>query len=506
LALLSGVLLVLAFPGFNLWPLAWVGLIPLLFALIRYQLSLKQALCCGEATGVVFFYGSCYWITYSIIHYGGIPPVLAYLLAIIPALALGAFFALFAAGVQVTIRRVGAMGLFYAPFLWVVTEWLRLKVTGIGWNALGYSQAFHPRLIQIAEYVGVYGVSFLLVLLCSMLTAVALFLERKNATHQWLDLRSLVTGLGLVVLVIGISVWMFERHVERPTSDNENSRLRILAVQPDIPIEVMVDPVAQANSFHQLIQQTERTLAANPGMDLVIWPESPLNISFHYSPEAGPSLVGLVQQHHVYLLLNVLGVGTLDEVHNSVSVLSPEGRQIGEYHKIRLLPFGEYVPLRGIIPFIDRIPALAGDFAPGTQYTVIDIGKARLGSLICFEAMFPDIARRLVIQGATVLVNVSNYGWFGPTPAAEQHLAHAIFRAVETRRHLLCVTNSGISAHITPAGALIGQTNLFERATRRWVMKSLQGRETFTFYVRYGDLFVLVCAIASAAFIVKRKT
>lgn len=498
LALLSAVLLVLAFPDFNWWLLAWVALVPLLLALIRYPLSLKQSFLLGEITGAGYFYGTCYWITYSMIHYGGIPSGLAYLMAIIPAVVLGALVGLVVVGVRLSIRRLGVVGVLSAPPLWVLAEWLRPQMTGIGWNALGYSQAFHPRAIQMAEYVGVYGVSFILVLTSALITRTAWLLKENHPEKKWPAMSWGVFCGGLCVLATVVGL--------RPQSVSDSgSTMRVLAIQPNIPVRAAPNPQADADSLDRLVQQTEAALAAHGPTDLIIWPESSLNIFLKHSPEVQSRLARLVQLHRVYLLLSVLGWEEPDRVFNSAAILAPNGQAIGEYRKTKLLPFGEYVPLRGIVPFIDRVPALAGDFETGTTYPVMDIGAARVGGFICSEAMFSDIARALVREGATMLVNISNYGWFGPTPAPRQHLAHVIFRAVETRRHLFCVTNTGISAHITPAGELRSETDWFEPAVRRWIIPSPPSEGTLTFYARHGDVFVLGCAILAVILLVKRK-
>src|SRR5262245_11478906 len=155
LTLLSTLLLILAFPDFDLWFLAWVAFVPLLLAIAQRPLS-KRAFLLGWFTGSVFFYSTCYWLTYSIIHYGRLPTWLAYVLLIPGALVLGLFPALFASIQARLIRAWGFKALVAAPFLWVALEWARLSVTGQLWNAIGYSQAFHPSLILLARWGGVY--------------------------------------------------------------------------------------------------------------------------------------------------------------------------------------------------------------------------------------------------------------------------------------------------------------------------------------------------------------
>jgi apolipoprotein N-acyltransferase len=498
LVLLTPGLLILSFPDFGFALLAWIGLTPFFYGLATRPLSLKRCFVYGWLAGALFFYGSSSWITYSVIHYGELPAWLAYSLAIIPAVALGAFWALVAMGIRWAITRVGLIGFLFGPPLWAVSEWARLVCTGMGWNALGYSQAFQPHLIQVAQYTGVYGVSFLLVGVSSLLALGLGYAVTRDAI--WLGKPGRIAGalgIGSLLLVV---VAGYRTGVETVPTDrhSESEVLRVTGIQPNVPIESALDPSRLARTFDRMVWLTERELASPPVTDLVIWPESPLNLSLHRSPEVVLALKSLARQHAVFLMLNVIGETPPDRWHNSVAVFSPDGEVIGEYHKLRLLPFGEYVPLRGVIPLVDQIPALAGDFSPGETYTLVDIGKAQVGSFICSEAAIPEIARRLTEAGATLLVELTNDSWFGPTPAARQHLAHAVFRAVENQRDLIRVTNSGLSVHITPEGKLIGETSLFQEQTRHWAIHPAPQTSGLTFYTRYGDGFILVCAMVSA--------
>lgn len=498
LVLLTPGLLILSFPDFAVAPLAWIGLTPLFYRLATQPLSLKRCFVYGWLAGALFFYGSSSWITYSVIHYGGLPAWLAYSLAIIPAVVLGAFWAPVAIGIRWAITRVGLIGFLIGPPLWAVSEWARLVGTGMGWNALGYSQAFQPRWIQVAQYAGVYGVSFVLVGASSVLALGLASAVKRDPI--WLNRQGQVVGalgLGSLLVMVVAGNWGPAR-LANTSPQSEREALHATGIQPNVPIESMLDPNRLALAFERLVALTERELASPRMTDLVIWPELPLNLSLHRSPEVLLALRTLTRQYGVFLMLNVIGETPPDRWHNSVAVFSPDGEVIDEYYKLRLLPFGEYVPLRGVIPFIDQIPALAGDFSPGEKYTVVNIGKAQVGSFICSEAAIPEIARRLTEEGATLLVELTNDSWFGPTPAARQHLAHAVFRAVENQRDLLRVTNSGLSVHITPEGKLIGETGLFQEQTRHWVIPSASRARGLTFYTRYGDGFILGCALVSA--------
>jgi apolipoprotein N-acyltransferase len=177
------------------------------------------------------------------------------------------------------------------------------------------------------------------------------------------------------------------------------------------------------------------------------------------------------------------------------------GRVAAQYDKIRLLPFGEYVPLPRWFPGAWLLSGMVGDFTPGTKYPLMSFGDVHAGVFICFESAFPVIARTFAREGADVLVNISNDGYLGRTPVLRQHMANAIFRAVENQRPVLRVTNTGISAYITPRGEVLDATNSFAPAVRTWLASpALNGQ---TFYTRHGDLFVVLCAIFSILLFVR---
>jgi apolipoprotein N-acyltransferase len=176
-------------------------------------------------------------------------------------------------------------------------------------------------------------------------------------------------------------------------------------------------------------------------------------------------------------------------------MVNEEGRLVAQYDKIRLLPFGEYVPLPSWLPGASSIPAMVGDFTPGVEYKLMPMGEARAGVFICFESAFPSISRHFANEGADVLVNISNDGYLGETPVMRQHLANTVFRAVENNRPVLRVTNTGITAFVTERGEVRDATEGFRPTVRTWlVSRTLEGK---TFYTRFGDLFAGLCAAIS---------
>jgi apolipoprotein N-acyltransferase len=508
-AILSALLLIAAFPDFNLWPLAWVGLAPLLFVIARRPRA-TQSFILGWTTGTLFFYGSCWWLTYSMIHYGHLPALISFLLLVPGALVLGLFPALFALVIARLCARWGARALFVAPLVWAALEWARLGATGQLWNAIGYSQAYHPALIQTARWGGVYAVG------CLLLTtnvALAFALVRRNARAV---VAAMLAAL-LVALVIALPYLIDTRvaahKITQPTSV-------VIAVQPNVPVSFDRSPEetdaliarhlslsnaalhdwdeTQARASKEAIAQgtdLQRVRAWTMMPRVVIWPESPMNFSYADDEEFRQWVGEFARAQHTSVLFNSQEPAPAGGVYNSAVLVNEEGRLVAQYDKIRLLPFGEYVPLPRWFPGAWLLSGLVGDFTPGTKYPLMPLGTARGGVFICFESAFPEIARTFAREGADVLINISNDGYLGRTPVLRQHLANAIFRAVENRRPVLRVTNTGISAFITPHGEALDATDSFAPAVRTWMITRADDGQTF--YTRHGDLFVALCAVIS---------
>jgi apolipoprotein N-acyltransferase len=480
----SALLLILSFPNFEYYLLAWIGLVPLLVVIARRPSGMR-AFILGWAVGSVFFYVTCYWLTYSMIHYGALPAALAYLLLIPGAIVIGIFHGLFALLVALAIQKWGRMALLLAPIFWTAFEWVRLGVTGQLWNALGYSQAYHSQIIEPATWGGVYAVSFLLVAINSV---VALLIVKRTALSIAIA----------VLIVLGVAATI---HLSVPESLARRETypelmVKVVAVQPNVPM----NPVKSAGEIKALI---ERHVALSTkglsmpsdaeGPRLVIWPESPMNFTYASDKALQEFVANFTRQNHTSLLFNSLEPAPNDGAYNSALLVNEEGRLISQYDKIRLMPFGEYVPLPQWLPGASLISGIVGEFSPGSNYTLMPFGDRKAGVFICIESAYPWIARRLAHDGAGVLINISNDGYLGPTAVMRQHLANAIFRAVENGRPVLRVTNTGLTAWISDEGHVYGLTEPFQADVRVWA--SHPGGTRNTFYTRHGDLFVHICAV-----------
>jgi apolipoprotein N-acyltransferase len=237
---------------------------------------------------------------------------------------------------------------------------------------------------------------------------------------------------------------------------------------------------------------------------LVVWPESPMNFAYANDAEFRALVGEFARRERASVLFNSLEPAPAGGAYNSAVLVNEAGRLVAQYDKIRLLPFGEYVPLPRWFPPAWLVSGIVGEFTPGAKYTLLPLGgETRAGVFICFESAFPSIARTFTGAGADVLINISNDGYLGETPVLRQHLANAVFRAVENRRTILRVTNTGISARITPRGAVADATGSFQPAERTWtVTRATQGK---TFYTRHGDLFVALCAAVSILLLVSSQ-
>lgn len=490
LATFSAVLLILSFPNFNWWPLAWIGLMPLLVALLGAPKLAWRAFLLGWITGTIFLYGSCYWLTYAAIRYGHIPTVFSYLL-LIPATAIGGLFAGFFALILARVAaRFGSTAVFIAPFVWVALEWARFGVTGQLWNALGYSQAYVPKLIQSSQWGGVYAVGFLIV---GVNASLAFLFVRRTKRASLCALTVIASVAGVIALQAAFV------HDDSP----ERVDAVVVAIQPNVPMEP-IESVAEndalvARHFSMSNAALRNIVDANVPR-IIVWPESPMNFMYARDSRFREMLAEFTQTNRTSVIFNALEPAPAGGSYNAAVMVNEEGRLLAQYDKIRLLPFGEYVPLPRWFPGASLIPVMVGDFTPGTEYPLLPLGNARAGIFICFESAFPYIARRFANDGADVLINISNDGYLGPTPVMKQHLANAVYRAVENNRPLLRVTNTGITAYITPRGEVKDATNGFQTAVRTWrVSRSTNGK---TFYTKHGDLFVGACAALSLLLLV----
>jgi apolipoprotein N-acyltransferase len=275
----------------------------------------------------------------------------------------------------------------------------------------------------------------------------------------------------------------------------------VVAVQPNVPMDLVKsdEEMRKLTLRHfELSEVALRGVAQDGRPRLIVWPESPMNFAYGADDQLRAVLANFARANHTSILLNSQEVAPNNGIYNSAVLINQEGSLVAQYDKIRLLPFGEYVPLPEWVPGAGLIRGIVGDFTPGTNYGLMSVGDVRIGVFICIESAYPSIARRFSVAGADVLINISNDGYLGPTAVMRQHLANAVFRAVENGRPLLRVTNTGITARITPSGEVKDATQGFRPEVRTWEIARTQTPTTF--YAVHGDLFAVSCAVLSFLF------
>lgn len=491
-ALATGVLLALAFPRPHFLLLAWVALAPLLAALVQKR-ARARLFFYGWLAGLVFFAGTCSWI-YGVMRLHGhlSAPAAGGILLLLVAF-MGLYFGLFSLMVGELARRWQLAALWAAPFVWVGVEWLRtyFPFGGFPWNLLGYAVAPEVGWIQPAAYVGVYGVSFLIVAVNALVAAAWMAPSRRRAVL-----------LAVVALVLGGAAFRGRRLPPLPAGEPA------LLVQTNLP-QTAYDPEWTAHHQDEMTQLEQLTReAARPEAGarpaLILWPEIPVSLYFHRDPVVRGRLLQLAQATRSYLLVGIVDFREAGErlrPTNSAVLLAPDGSLVGQYDKIHLVPFGEYVPLGGGLGFLQPLTEEVSDFVPGREPAVLPAGESRLGVLICYEAVFPALVRESVARGASVLVNISNDGWFGGSAAPAQHLNMARVRAVETRRYLLRATNTGITAVVDPYGRL---TALAPSDARTVLAAGFAPRREVSAYVRQGDWFAALCALVGVVALARK--
>lgn len=488
-AVISGGVLALAFPSVNISLCAWVGLVPLLWSVAR--VGPARAMGFGWLCGFTFFLGTLYWVIHPIHYYTNAPLALAVLALLLLAAVLGLYTAAFAGLASIAIRG-RLVPMMTVPALWVAVEWVRSSgPLGFPWVALGYSQFQHHNLVQVAEVTGVYGISALCVY--------------ANAVFYWVVWGEGVTRLrrGAALMVLGgLLAFLYVAgglRREMVAQAPQRGHLTVGVVQANVDQGRKWDPQFAAETIDRHMQLALR--AKRDGAELVVWPETAAPFYFQSETRERERLVNVAKTAGIHLLFGSPAFGYEDgalQLFNRAYLVRRDGSVGGSYDKLRLVPFGEYVPLQPLLFFVDKIVEGVGNFVPGREATVFTLPAGRFGVLICYEGIFPNLSRELVRRGADFLVNITNDAWFGKTSAPHQHLAMVTLRAVENRVPIVRAANTGVSAIVDIDGSIRWQTDLFRAAVRADVV-GWPGISTF--YTRYGDVFAGVCGLASLAVI-----
>ena len=484
LSALSGFLLILAFPNFNLEIVAWGALIPL-FRSLRGR-SPAQAALLGFVAGFSFFTGLLPWIYNVLSQYGHLPGAVSIFFLLLLTAYLALYFSAFAFVLRWAQGKMEIPETLLAPPLWVSLEYIRgFLLSGFPWELLGYSQYLTLPLVQMADITGVYGVSFLIVLV----NAAGYRLLEASVGRNWKPVRKEV--LAAVVLLALSAAYGFWRLDGMSLEKKEGTPVRIALLQGNIPQDVKWESKFQEETMAIYTDLTLRAQATLP--HLVVWPETATPFFFQDSFPHRSRILDLARKLQTHLLFGSPGYDRKGrEIHyyNSAFLISPEGKIAGRYDKIHLVPFGEYAPLAGVLGFTREIIGAMGDFHPGEEVRNLAINQGKFGALICYEAILPDLTRQFVDQGAQFLVNITNDAWFGPTAAPYQHISMAALRAVENRVPIARAANTGVSGFIHPSGRILQATDIFTKAI---VSGTIYLKKSWSFYTQFGDLFTYLC-------------
>lgn len=471
LALLSAALSIILYPSLQWSFLAPIALVPLLVAICG-EASWKRRFLLGWSAGIVYWWGVCYWIQAVLEVHGGMGFFGSWGAFVLFCLAKGVHLGVFATLAGYLLPRWYAIPSLAA--LWVAIERTHGNF-GFAWLTLGDAAIGNSLLLRLAPWTGVLGLSFALMLINA---AIAVLWLRRSSWREmaWLGLLLALPFLPSLPL-------------------SEPGRETAIAVQPNVPTDaewtreslVRLEKILAAKSLEQ----------AQTPADIILWPEVPAPLYFDRDPQFRQEAENVARLAHTWFLFGTVARDSHGAPLNSAELLTPAGDVAGRYDKVNLVPFGEFIP--PLFGWVSRITQEAGDFAPGTAVRTFSTNSHRIGTFICYESVFPAFVRGFTAQGANVLLNLSNDGYFGKSAARRQHLNLVRMRAVENRRWILRSTNDGYTVAIDPAGRITQSLEPYILTAGRLQFNYESAR---TFYTSAGDWFVALCAVIAASALV----
>jgi len=501
LALLAGLLLFLANPPFNLWPLAWIAVVPLIISIHRAG-RWRQAAWRGYLFGWAFLGPTWYWTALTITGWTD-QPLVGWGAWFLLTLILASYYGLWGAVTWWVSRRVtGHWRIVLPAALWVLMEWLRtIGATTMPWAQVSYTQYQFLPVLQIAEWTGAYGVSFLILLLNAALA------------YRWMH-RDEPSSQQPVLKVIALIAFVCIFGVIRLAIPDTGRPLVVAAMQGNFKSND--ERETRAQEYLTFTALTREAQAAPPRPSLYVWGESASPGDALTDDGTYTFLRTLAQQVQAPVMVGTrvkevrYDKGRRIGIESNSSVLFPaDSSKPSRYDKQRLVPFGEFIPLRSLIPssLEESFKIPLDDVTPGSASTVFrfqapQAGEAALGPFICYESMYPVYARSMAREGANLLVTQSNDDWFKSEAAMEQHVAAVVLRAVETRRQVVRSTTTGITCFIDSHGAVLKRAPVNAKAVLK---QTVLLRDGMTVYVLLGDWFVLACALLAAGALWKHR-
>ncbi len=407
---------------------------------------------------------------------------------------------------QLTAPKVCFVIIFMSCF-WCGLEWCRSWfMTGFPWNQFGISQWQNFFLLPLSQITGVYGISFLIVTVNLSLYFSGKYLieSKQNA----IDIKPVLWFISpVIILLILVSLW----YTTLPEESKPQETLNVAAVQGNIP-QSRIWTQEQLDLAIDVYTRLTREIVSSENPDLVVWPETAIPASLLYNEQCYVALRSMSAEIKTQLIAGTInyrfppvanGTGELPRSFNSCIYFDKNGDVIDSYDKIHLVPFGEYVPFEAYIPRLNDWIGMGRSLSEGREYTVMAVqNKAHIGINICYEDIFPEISRRMVLEGANVLLVITNDAWFGESSGARQHLSHAVFRAVENQRPILRNGNNSDTCIIMPNGEIKDlmrdpvSGSSFARMARVYKVPIWESLTT-TFYTRYGNVFAVFCFVIS---------
>lgn len=449
----------------------------------------RRAFALGACSGIVGFGGVIYWIAGVMHRYGDLPFALATLICAGLVGYLAIFFGLWAVLVRASVRRLGARGIWLAPLFWVALEWARGVIVGFPWAPIGSSQATVIPVVQLAAVTGVYGLSALVALVST--AAATLSLTRARA-HR--------AGAACVALLLIAVCAAGAYRVSSGALTRSGQPLRVGLVQGSIAQDEKEDPALADEVLARYVALSRQAIGA--GAQMVLWPEAAVPFYFDLEGTKALPIRRLALETRTPFLLGSDAYdpprpGAPERFYNAAVLVGADGRSLGTYRKMRLVPFGEYVPFKSLLFFAGKLVQSVGDFSPGTEPFVFDADGRRVSVSICYESIYPRISRAFVARGSELLTTITNDAWFDRSSAAYQHFEQGAIRAVEEGRYVVRAANTGISGAVDPYGRVLARTPLFQPLSIVVDVRLLTDR---TIYSRTGDLVVWLSLAVTAAF------
>ena len=481
LALASGLLFALSFPNLAIGWFMFVAFIPLYVALSGVR-SGWQAAGLGWLSQTTAWLFMVPWVVRVMSHYGGLPYIVGVLLFCAMCFVLGLYGALYG-WLFWRIRPAASFPRWLVVALaWPVVEFIRTyALTGFPWNLIAAAIIDYTSMIQIDRVAGPYFTGFLM--LIPAIVVAWLITQRPRGIRRII----VIGGASIVLFVWWATGLVAAKLIERP---NGQPVTRAALLQPDISQEMRWNDTNLIAIYQRMMSMTNE--AVGGGAKIVIWPESTVPLSYSSTDFYRQSIEEFSRLHDVDIILGSIAedARNANRMWNAAFLVSG-GRTIGHYDKIRLVPFGEYVPLRKLLFFAEKLVHAVGEFEFGTRDTPL-AGRYRYGPAICYEVVYPQITRTQVRHGANVLVTITNDAWYDGTSAPRQHLNQARLRAIEDDRYLLRAGTTGISAFVDPTGRVIRELPMGRSGI---IYADFQARETTTPYVRFGDWFAWLAIV-----------